>query len=109
MARKKFQDYIDKIMSASLGHDLVLHSLPGTTATSKLFDSPMQTFRNGRHEDLCRDLCGNIINDDTTGQAFLQMILWNTFSDIGRIAYIGKPKRPWARIPIYHCPLQEWI
>ena len=57
-------------MSASLGHDLVLHGLPGATATSKLVDPPMQTFQNGRHEDLCQDLCGNIINDETMGQAF---------------------------------------
>ena len=47
-ARKKFQEYVDKILSASLGHNLVLHGLPGTTATSKLVDSSMQTFRNGR-------------------------------------------------------------
>ena len=41
--------------------------------------------------------------------SFLQMILYNTLSDIGRIACIGKPERPWARIPIYHCPMQGWI
>ena len=73
-ARNRLQNYVDKIMSATFGHDLILSHNQYTPSKSLFVDAPMQTFRDARHEDLCRDVCGEVIEDTHTGQTFHPMV-----------------------------------
>lgn len=74
-ARKKLQVYVDKIMSASLGHNLVLHGLPGTTATLNLSTHPCKPSET----DVMKISAGTcaVISSMMTQRVrlFLQMIL----------------------------------
>jgi hypothetical protein len=51
--RIKFQNYIDKIMSTVFGPDLLV---PNACS-----DAPPQNFRDTHHEELCKDIKGQVI------------------------------------------------
>ena len=68
--RHKFQQYIDKIMSACFGPDLVIPD------DKQYTDSNAQTFRDARHKNLCKDVGGKIIQSDSSNSTKTPMDLF---------------------------------
>ena len=61
IARDKFTQYINKVMTSSFGPDLVYPTSSLQSTTLELTDVPPQTLRDARHKELSKNIKGEVI------------------------------------------------
>ncbi|KAL7525509.1 hypothetical protein ACHAXR_005955, partial [Thalassiosira sp. AJA248-18] len=70
-ARNKLQAYIDKVMTATYGPELIAPTRDGLNISPDklLTDVNLQTLRDARHEELNKDIRGRVMKSKTNGVA----------------------------------------